>query len=128
MRKFGRCETCGEYDFLETHRCPPCWYVWEPDEGETMDDGARRIYARDAEQAAERWAAREDWDSAEGAIAMGRSEPEICVATLGLEGKGVERFKLTGEMVPEYRAEPLKGKARGEEEEESEQQEEAQTA
>ena len=40
------------------HRCPPAWLVWLDDEGYTREDDAETIYAFDAKQAAEKFAAQ----------------------------------------------------------------------
>jgi hypothetical protein len=122
VSRFDRCETCGEWAFLDRHVCPPSWRVWEPDQGESRYDGARIIYARDAEQAAEKWAALEDWEGAEGNIAMDKHHPQVCVARTG--GGEISRFEIRGEMVPEYRSAPIEGLALGEKAEDSAEQDE----
>lgn len=48
---FEKCETCGEYGFVDTHKCPPAWearFEWQD------DDDWKVVYAYDEEMAAQR--------------------------------------------------------------------------
>ncbi len=101
------CKTCHNYydilesTFLPAHKCHPAWLVWDPDQGNTVED-ARTIYALNAEWAAEKWAEEDDSDSAEYSIAQGTSTV-VCVQPK--EGGPIEKFKVTGEYEPTYSAE-----------------------
>jgi len=57
--KFDKCTKCGEFGFIDTHRCPPTWLV-----SDENSDGEwnywTRIYADDAEKASEKFSARRD--------------------------------------------------------------------
>jgi hypothetical protein len=79
--------------------------VWRPedDDGE-FEPAKRKIEAVDAEAAAEEWARREDWDSAEYAIVGQRARPVVVVqAPDGTE----TRWRVRGEEVPTYYAEQV---------------------
>lgn len=106
------CKTCG--DFMTTvvaHKCHPAWRVWSPTFDQDEDDGARRVFAFDAEEAAEAWADRFDRDCADYPI-VGGSEAEVHVRydddperarTLRLP-TDTQVFVVTGETVPSYTA------------------------
>ena len=108
----ARCDECGEWTSLPaSHKCPPRWRVWCPDEGETAED-ARTFYGRGADDAAEKWAEDDDSQSTEYRIVSGKREPVVCVQSV--EGGDVLRFSVAGESVPSYTAreiEPLAGSA-----------------
>lgn len=54
------CRDCGRLMWRsESHRCPPFWLVWQPEQGETRDD-ARRVGGDDAEEAAHRFCEFQD--------------------------------------------------------------------
>lgn len=72
--------------------------VWSPDLGSTEDD-AREIEAFDAESAAEKWADREDCESADYWIVRG-TPAKVCVR----EGDKVRTFTVHGETVAAYHA------------------------
>lgn len=103
----SHCPTCNAL-LLESevarHRCPPEWEVWCSEDGEERED-ARRIRARDEEEAAEKWAQRRDSDG-DYSIVNG-NYPVVCVASP--DGETVQRFEIEGSMVPEYWAHELKG-------------------
>jgi hypothetical protein len=101
------CETCGKYIFKglsgrhEGHRCPPFFYVWNPDHSDGND--TRKTFASDAEDAVEEWAERDDADSAEYSI-VGGEDAEVCVK----DGAGnVTRWRVSGESMPSYSATQL---------------------
>lgn len=99
---FDECPTCGAYDFVATHRCPPAWYVkiaecdYHHDESEPT-----RVFAQDAEQAAERFA--EEWDCRGDPCLLSGDTLTVSVSALSNLTE-VQTFAVTGEMVPEYRA------------------------
>jgi len=95
-----RCETCKELMIDPgTHECNPRWTVHEEDN----PDSAAEVYAIDASDAAEQWAARHD-DEGDYDICGEGAEYVVVV-----EGPNTEifRFKVTGEMIPSYYAEEL---------------------
>jgi hypothetical protein len=95
------CKTCGDYMlFPDSHKCPPIWECWCPDEGETRDD-PRMIRASDAEAAAEKWA--EEDDRYGDYTIIGGNDATVCVAKP--DNDEVRTFVVTGESVPEYHAE-----------------------
>lgn len=97
---YSRCLECGEYDWLDKHRCPPRWTVYE--ERDTEED-ALVIRARSAESAAEKWAERYDQDAAEGIICGGRREPVVIVKR---DGEETVRLSVVGYLEPTYSARP----------------------
>lgn len=74
--------------------------VWCPEMGSERED-APEIEANDAKSAAEAWAEKEDWYSAEYSIVSGRETPVVCVAE---EGRPERQFMVRGESVPYYYA------------------------
>lgn len=106
---YARCPICKEWGFFTgrfaEHRCPPAWECRLETEDE---DDWRKVHARDAEDAAEKYAERYDCESAEYAIVRGRTEAIVLVrkpADLEEEPSAeVERFAIEGESVPQYRA------------------------
>lgn len=77
------------------------WFVWDPETSNESD--ARSFSAHSAEAAVEIWAEREDRCSAEYSIARGREAPTVCVRANQSEAP-TQRFTVTGEAVPSYRA------------------------
>ena len=57
--KFDKCIRCGEFGLINTHRCLPTWLVSDENSDEEYNDWVR-IYANDAEEAAEKFSARRD--------------------------------------------------------------------
>lgn len=104
MIESSTCKTCGEWIYGENprHTYPPAWLVWNPDEGSTEAD-ARTFYARDAEDAAEKWAERDDNDSAEYTIVRGSTAK---VGVRAVAGGEVTWWTVTGYYDPVYSAEP----------------------
>lgn len=94
------CPVCGDFSPSVHHRCPPKWSV-QPEDG----DSPHVVFADDAEEAAEKWAAWEDHHSAEYSIVGGRDEPTVAVTPI--DGGETKRFKLSGEAVPHYHAKAL---------------------
>lgn len=105
MSAFGdyeRCSTCGEYGWGRTHKCPPRFRVWRPEHGEDFAD-AGLLYARDHEEAAERWAEKSDSDSAEYDIVGGEPAKVYVVEADGDEEHAL-LFHVEGEAQPVYHA------------------------
>lgn len=96
------CPTCGwGMPLSERHECPPAWFIWE--DGQTREDvDPRPVYANDGEDAVERWAEREDNDSAEYDIAKNPQRPlTVCVQR---EGGPIVKYTVQGEYQPVYYA------------------------
>lgn len=100
---FERCETCGQFGWIETHKCPPRWEVWDTD---SKREWAQTIYAGDAEEAAERWA--HDEDAQGDYYIIGGSEAKVFVVREDGEDCEIKKFSICGESVPEYHATELK--------------------
>jgi hypothetical protein len=85
--------------------------VWCPDDDEQPEDG-RVFHATDAQYAAEMWAEADDCESAEYRIVAGSEVTvHVCreddyVAAFADE-YDVQRFIVSGESVPQYRAKRL---------------------
>jgi hypothetical protein len=86
--------------WTQHHKCPPIWYVWCPEDGEERGD-ARKIFATDPDDAAEKWAELDDSESSEYRIVGGR-DIHVCVQKDGLDV--VHDFVVEGESVPQYNA------------------------
>lgn len=97
---FTKCPICQEWD-VGQHRCKPAFLVWCEEQGATEDD-AETIHAHDAEDAAEKWADRDDRSSAEYLIVAQKWEPTVTVKDQR-DGE-MKRFIVTGEAVPSYSA------------------------
>lgn len=98
--KFDWCKPCETYHWTG-YACMPQWYVWQ---AEDPRDDATQIAGHDAQDAAERWAERDD---AKGDYCIvGGSDATVCVAPVAAEGP-VLRFRVAGETVPKYYAEQL---------------------
>ncbi len=75
------------------------WSVWCPDYGADSDD-AKTVTAGSAQEAAEQWAERSDYDSADYSIVKGMD----VTVHVNAPGCGTRRFIVTGESVPVYTA------------------------
>jgi hypothetical protein len=101
---FERCKICGEYGWFGgsfmNHSCKPSWMcrmeTWD-------DDHWKIIYARDAESAAVKIAEYDDYNSGDFSIGSGNHEAIALVRQSGSDE--IERWRVSGEMVPSYRAE-----------------------
>jgi hypothetical protein len=94
----SRCETCKEWVFFDSHRCPPKYQVRQVWPNGDVDDW-RDFYARDPEEAAEKWAERYD-SYGDYTIVNGSS----AIVDVMDEEETVTKFEVTGESVPSYRA------------------------
>jgi len=98
------CPTCKRphYGLPGLHRCPPAFRVWCP---EMLDEEAEAdtIYAHDHADAATQWMSRYD---DEGYVC--HRNGHMVVLVRGPEDSEPKKYRITGEMVPEYhaRAEP----------------------
>jgi hypothetical protein len=104
VMSYQRCQICDEYGWPDTHVCPPTWECYEADESSYR----RTIYARDAQEAAEKYAEKIDSeldycimkDATES-----NEETEIVVVT----ENGEERFLVSAEIVYRYDARRKEG-------------------
>lgn len=78
--------------------------MWCPDDGECHED-ARKIEACFPDDAAEKWAERFDWDSAEYTIANGT---EKTVNVKEITGSEILRYEVYAETNPRYYARRVK--------------------
>lgn len=99
-RVFDKCSVCGDYGFLDTHRCPPSWLVFF-DDGDHDEESAWKIYARDAKEAAEIFVERWEAHFAEYYVADGDEVDVIVVSTITDEKQA---YTVRGEMRPHYSA------------------------
>ena len=98
------CPTCKEFMlYPDSHRCAPQWEVWQPDNDETRDDGARTVRGHDVEEVVRRWASQRDSDGDYSIV--GGSPAVVCVARTGSDD--VRYLRVEGYTVPEYRAEVI---------------------
>jgi len=88
------------------HTCPPAWRVYEPENDPGMVE-PYKIYARDPEEAAEKWADQHDSDYDYEILEAGADGPGMVLAVDTQDGK--KWFKVTGEAVPQYSAEEMEG-------------------
>jgi len=97
---FDKCRICGDYDFLVTHTCKPIFYITDPDwsDEEIPERGI------DHQEAAERYAERQDRDSADYQVVGGQ---ELFITVRAAEETEGKKFKVTGEMRAEYSAEEV---------------------
>jgi hypothetical protein len=93
---------------LERTRNMRRYRVWCPDRGQTRDV-AMVTTAYDEALAAEHWAERDDWNSAEYSIVGGRETPTVHVCE-DKPGAPVKIYKVEGESVPSYTAREQKEK------------------
>lgn len=105
---FKRCPTCQEYGWFNTtfmaHHCKPAWECRMKTDD---DDCWVRVYARDEEEAAEKFADRHDCDSGEYGICSGRygaGETIVLVRKADDPAREASLWEVEGEMVPHYRA------------------------
>jgi hypothetical protein len=97
------CKSCGELMLSpNSHKCPPAWWVWDADDGETRED-ACKYYGILPERAVEKWA--ENRDNQGDYTIVGGHTAVVCVVKDGKENP--IKVEVTGETVPEYRARRL---------------------
>jgi hypothetical protein len=98
------CPICGEFKFdWKRHRCEPGWWCWisDPEWDMERDDG-QRIFAHDAQEAAEKYI--EAWDNGDY-VCIGGQEMIVSVDAISGESAGqVHVFSVHGEMIPHYHA------------------------
>ena len=94
--KYGRCRTCGSYDFLLKHECPPSWAVHCEEY-----DLKENVYAFFAREAAEKFVA--DLERRTVHFPVGSGEKELEVTVTSSEGN-MKKFLVTGSVEPAYDA------------------------
>ena len=99
MSDFDKCPICGEYDFLDKHKCAPIYRVFDLDEGHDSE-----VRAHGFESAAEKYVQENDGDW-EYSVAEGQAI-ELYVSKDGV----TKLIKVTGENEPVYYTEEIKGK------------------
>ena len=100
---YASCPKCHNFDPVNAHTCPPAWHVWQPDQGSTRED-ARTVYAYSRDTAVERWAERDDAESADYCIIRGTEATVLIARADGPEKDVVATYTVSGESVPEYTA------------------------
>ena len=95
---YGKCINCGEWEFLDGHRCLPEWDAFLFDYGSEEDHGV--THASNAEDAALNYATNgfSDWDYPNDMI--------ICVKRPS-EAEW-QKFNITVEAVPHFSASKLR--------------------
>ena len=97
MGTYGECSLCHEYGFTNTHRCPPRYEIILADlAGEPLEDWTA-VYARDGEQAAEKFCERHDLGQGEWSL----DERDVIVRDAA---GAMTVYEVEAEMVPRYTA------------------------
>ncbi len=97
MSDYRRCKTCGEFDFLNSHKCQPCYEASAPEA--FGEDEWQKVYAYDEKEAAEKFA--EEYDRDEHDL-MNGGDMEVWIRKPGeIE---IFKFNCTGEAIPTYYA------------------------
>ncbi len=108
MSSYDRCSTCSEWGFTRTHECPPLWLVHRPDwHGDDPEEDHAQVYARSAEQAAERYIERADCDGDYDCV--GGSPATVQVRRCAAGTRSWVRLEVEGRMVADYAARPVEG-------------------
>lgn len=106
------CKHCGQFNLNlfgdGQHVCPPRWRCWSPTYDQQCHEGARPVFAHDAQAAAARWAELEEQQSADYPIAAG-SVVLVCVQADSDHahkeaGRRVQLFVVEGCAEPVYQA------------------------
>jgi hypothetical protein len=96
--KYKRCKTCGEYGWVNRHKCPPKWHAMLLEnlrDEEDDPDVWSKVYAEDPERAAVKYV--EQWDQEECEV----TETSFVVVRDPLTYE-LTYHLVSGEMVPEY--------------------------
>ena len=86
MSDFGKCKTCGKYDFLDKHKCPPIFYF----KHENWGDELQEIRAWDFEDAAKEFAMLYNED---GDYSLMDNTEEVIIS----DGKTEKKFIVSAE-------------------------------
>lgn len=105
MSDYQRCKRCGEYGWTGEsaqrfgfHTCLPMWECRIAGNGDDWDE----VYAREAEQAAEKFC--DQYDSNGDYTIIQAGEAEVDVRRPGEDE--ITQWKIAAESVPHYRAYP----------------------
>lgn len=97
--KYERCRTCGQFGWVNTHRCAPKW-EWRCDSWHGADEWCDPpVHSRDAEGAALK--AAEIYDRDDYTLVRG-GEETIWVRQIGTTE--ISRWCVSAESVPQYHA------------------------
>ena len=100
--KYERCDRCGGYDWVASHKCSLFFVNCAEMDGE---DDWSEVWAKTPEKAVEKWAEDFDQATADYSIVGGRIEPIVKVHEFG----GVDRvFRVAGEAIPHYYTKEIK--------------------
>lgn len=102
------CTRCGSLlreTFLSGAKTCSCvaYRIWREEDGDDGEAHAATVYAHTPCGAAETWAERDDIASAEYAIAGKGQSVVVCIEPVA--GGPIERWRVTGEILPSYYAE-----------------------
>lgn len=100
---YEKCPVCGEYGWAKTHKCVPTWSVVglsDLPDTEADPDLWHKVHARDEAEAAQKFIERGDRRDAE-------FTEDAVVAVRDPRTGATAFYQVQGELVPEYRAEPL---------------------
>lgn len=113
---YARCPNCKEYGWLNSHRCPPEWWCWQPDHEidykgnrhEDVEDFASRIHASDARVAAEKYCHQADSGSGDYDII---SNGGAVVRVQSVNGGAITEYDINAYSEPVYEAQLRKHEA-----------------
>jgi len=109
MGLLSNCKVCGKLlfdDERRTHRCPPRWLYWLPDEDETEEEDSRGVRAHHASTAAEMVAERWDYDG-ELEIVNSDGDRDLIVAVRKPGSDRVRHFRVSGRIEYIYSADEI---------------------
>ena len=102
MREFEKCEKCRQFDWVDSHECPPLWACWWPDLCRDTREEADMVPAGGPGEAAVEACSRLDTQGDYPII----TSKEAHVMVEGLDGKHF-RVEVRAQMVPEYWADSI---------------------
>lgn len=103
------CDTCGEWVFQGlNHRCENWYRVFVKEQYDRDGEKAEssEIAAHDHQDAAEKWASLCDRER----LYCDRSSSED-VVVIDVDNGSIKRFRVRGEVVPQYYARPLEDRS-----------------
>lgn len=99
MSQYARCRICGEFGWVNSHRCAPEW-EWRCDSWHSKEEwNDKTVHGRDAEGAALK--AAEIYDQEDYPLVRG-GEELIWVRQVGTTE--TSKWNVSAESVPEYHA------------------------
>lgn len=97
MSSFETCPICKKYDWRGSHKCAPVWYVARKNAFDFVSpDAHAKVFANDVDEAAEKWAERNDFD--------GDATGDFDVIIYEEKTEQFFEATVTGEVVIEYRS------------------------